>query len=508
MRQLLPREAIVQLGEGDESPVHRKIVSRIRSLQPESAVQVQNQASGMTVGERPVESYRNSQYQGHTGSFPVWAERCDGQPQTSSSDRFDVRRPKVLPSGHRDAQVIERPSTDAKVETSIFPVELESQRDGTDPTSGDPHAHSIASTRSLRRQRCRERYANDGDGDCTSAHGLNLAGLHVSLGVKRTKRYPDKRRIIEPRALWVHGIWRAVVVAGVLSFAACSAPDRPNRIDHTLPDALLEWLEPDSVRQVALHPGVLYGYLWSPKGPWAIHIVRASIGNRCDIGFRVLQAEHADDGSGGRKTVSAMVAGAEHNVLAAINADFFTPAGNPLGVEVVDGEIRETATRPTFAWKPGVEPWIGVSHAAEDELLLGWSVPMGEGDGETQALGGFPDLIDGGQRVGDLEVQGRPSFAAARHPRSAIGYNTRTGQVWVVLVDGRQDPHSVGMTLPEIARIFESAGIDEALNLDGGGSSALVLGHSHVNRPSDATGERPVVNALALITDSTWCEAN
>ncbi len=155
-----------------------------------------------------------------------------------------------------------------------------------------------------------------------------------------------------------------------------------------------------------------------------------------------------------------------------------------------------------------MEPWIGVSQAAEDELLLGWSVSLGEGDGETQALGGFPVLIDGGQRVGDLEVQARPSFAAARHPRSAIGYNTRTGQVWIVLVDGRQEPHSAGMTLPEIARLFESAGIDQALNLDGGGSSALVLGHSHVNRPSDATGERPVVNALALITDSTWCEAN
>ncbi|HAY76888.1 MAG TPA: hypothetical protein DCY33_03520 [Gemmatimonadetes bacterium] len=508
MRKLLPREAVVQLGERDESPVHRKIVSRIRSLQPEPAVKIQNQASGMTVGERPVESYRSSQHQGHAGSFLVWAERRGSQPQTNSRDGLDVRRPKVLPSGHRDAQVMERPSTDAKVDTSSVPEKLESQRDGADSTSGDPYAHSIASTRSLPRQRCRERDANYGDGDGVSAHGLTLACLLVSLGVKRTKRYPDKRRIIEPRALWVHGIWRAVLVAGAISFTACAAPDRPNRIDHTLPNALLEWLEPDSVRKVVLHPGVIYGYLWSPKGPWAIHIVRVSTGNRCDLGFKVLQAEHAEDGSGGRKTVSSMVAGAEHNVLAAINADFFTPAGNPLGVEVVDGEIRETAARPTFAWKPGMDPWIGVSQAAEDELLLGWSVSLGEGDGETQALGGFPVLIDGGQRVGDLEVQARPSFAAARHPRSAIGYNTRTGQVWIVLVDGRQEPHSAGMTLPEIARLFESAGIDQALNLDGGGSSALVLGHSHVNRPSDATGERPVVNALALITDSTWCEAN
>ena len=64
------------------------------------------------------------------------------------------------------------------------------------------------------------------------------------------------------------------------------------------------------------------------------------------------------------------------------------------------------------------------------------------------------------------------------------------------------------MTLPEMARLFESAGIDEALNLDGGGSSALVLGQALVNRPSDPTGERAVVNALALITNLSWCEAN
>ena len=74
-----------------------------------------------------------------------------------------------------------------------------------------------------------------------------------------------------------------------------------------------------------------------------------------------------------------------------------------------------------------------------------------------------------------------------------------------MLVDGRQSPHSVGMTLPEIARLFESVGTDEAINLDGGGSSALILAGKPVNRPSDPTGERAVVNALALMKSPDRC---
>jgi len=63
----------------------------------------------------------------------------------------------------------------------------------------------------------------------------------------------------------------------------------------------------------------------------------------------------------------------------------------------------------------------------------------------------------------------------------------------------------VGMSLPELASLFEALGVEEALNLDGGGSTALVVGARPVNRPSDATGERPVVNALALVRDAAGC---
>ena len=65
----------------------------------------------------------------------------------------------------------------------------------------------------------------------------------------------------------------------------------------------------------------------------------------------------------------------------------------------------------------------------------------------------------------------------------------------------------MGMTLPELAGLMEALGIEEALNLDGGGSSVMLAKGRTMSRPSDATGERPVVNALLLVEDPTRCES-
>ena len=75
----------------------------------------------------------------------------------------------------------------------------------------------------------------------------------------------------------------------------------------------------------------------------------------------------------------------------------------------------------------------------------------------------------------------------------------------MVVVDGRQAPHSVGMTLPEVTALLEALGATEALNLDGGGSSTMVVGRVARNHPSDEAGERPVVNALSLTRNTAVC---
>jgi exopolysaccharide biosynthesis protein len=113
-----------------------------------------------------------------------------------------------------------------------------------------------------------------------------------------------------------------------------------------------------------------------------------------------------------------------------------------------------------------------------------------------EAVGGFPLLLYEGREMLATQTV-RDAFGLARHPRTAIGW-TDDGQLYLVAVDGRQPPWSDGMTLPELTALFRRLGATTALNLDGGGSTALVIGSELVNRPSDVEGERPVGNALAL----------
>jgi hypothetical protein len=123
-------------------------------------------------------------------------------------------------------------------------------------------------------------------------------------------------------------------------------------------------------------------------------------------------------------------------------------------------------------------------------------------DTATEVLGGFPMLLRGGADVLHEQTV-RPEFGLGRHPRTALGWTADERRLFLVVVDGRQPPYSDGMSLPELAWVFRRLGATEALNLDGGGSTAMVVQGGVVNRPSDREGERAVGNALAL----TGCRA-
>ena len=111
---------------------------------------------------------------------------------------------------------------------------------------------------------------------------------------------------------------------------------------------------------------------------------------------------------------------------------------------------------------------------------------------------GLPRIIRDG-KVSIETDEGPSKHVEPRHPRSAVGYD-RSGQtVYFVVVDGRQAGYSVGMSLDELAQFMIRIGVYQGLNLDGGGSTSLVVNHSVVNRPSDTTGERAVCNALLVI---------
>ncbi len=312
---------------------------------------------------------------------------------------------------------------------------------------------------------------------------------------------------------------------------------------------------------------------------------------------------YLDNPARGRETTSRAVW--RRRALAGINADFFAPNGDPLGLKIIGGEIvsEPYPDRPAVGWLPTGEvvmgtptfdaivsrpdgtraPLKGLNRPAKGndmvlctayygtvaqaetqavfvvldaltrplraggaatavvrELREGNSCPIpftggvliGTGENTTflqnlqpgdtvqirlelrgeqaelwrkvqEAVAGGPWLVRNGRVLAnsELEVGGfnRASFVERRHPRTAIG-RTAKGEVLWVTVDGRQ-AHSQGVSLAELAQLMKRYGAVEAINLDGGGSTTLVVFNQVINSPSDGT-ERAVANMLLLYDDT------
>jgi exopolysaccharide biosynthesis protein len=82
-----------------------------------------------------------------------------------------------------------------------------------------------------------------------------------------------------------------------------------------------------------------------------------------------------------------------------------------------------------------------------------------------------------------------------RNPRTALGVDAG-GFLYVIAVDGRSE-QSAGMNLPELQTYTANLGVTNAINLDGGGSSTLVVAQTVVNRPSDGP-ERAVPSIIEI----------
>lgn len=104
-----------------------------------------------------------------------------------------------------------------------------------------------------------------------------------------------------------------------------------------------------------------------------------------------------------------------------------------------------------------------------------------------------------------------PANDGARHPRSAVGLSNDARTLFILAIDGRQETHSRGVTLGELANIFIQFGAHNAINLDGGGSTSLVIkdpgsgSFAIANQPSDSSTlklpvrfERPVVDVVGI----------
>ena len=199
--------------------------------------------------------------------------------------------------------------------------------------------------------------------------------------------------------------------------------------------------------------------------------------------------------------------GKKFQALAAINGSFYNmKEGNSVcylqvGKEVIDTtETREFEIRATGAvyvhknkvkirpWSPGIE----ASYRQKKGTILA-SGPLMLEDGETCSW----EMCDS-------------SFIATKHPRSAI-FTTKDKKTVLITVDGRAKGNAIGVSIPELAHLIRILGGEDALNLDGGGSTTLWLegapDNGVLNCPSDNgkfdhQGERKIPNIIYVYKSS------
>ena len=178
-------------------------------------------------------------------------------------------------------------------------------------------------------------------------------------------------------------------------------------------------------------------------------------------GPAVAVAANVTDESSVEAMIDAAVANGQP-VLAAVNADFFDMWGDcsPSGMCVKNGQVVANADslRPFVGVKRDGTPVIA-SLAENPELLPEL----------YQAAAGLQRILRGGKldEWGPLEP-----FAYVRHPRTAVGLRA-DGTLLCLEVDGRIPDYSNGATLVDLAILLRKFGAEDAINLDGGGSSVV-----------------------------------
>jgi hypothetical protein len=115
------------------------------------------------------------------------------------------------------------------------------------------------------------------------------------------------------------------------------------------------------------------------------------------------------------------------------------------------------------------------------------------------AIGGGPVLIQNGSIAitNNEELKFAGKAINDKHPRTAMGY-TADGKLIILVVEGRNNGIAHGATLTQEAQILKDLGCVEALNLDGGGSSCLLVNGRETIKPSDK-GVQRAVPAVFLI---------
>ncbi|MDE3057243.1 MAG: phosphodiester glycosidase family protein [Bacteroidota bacterium] len=117
----------------------------------------------------------------------------------------------------------------------------------------------------------------------------------------------------------------------------------------------------------------------------------------------------------------------------------------------------------------------------------------------TEMIGGYPRIVSNGTNdvAGGVAQEGGPD-PYHPNPRTGVGFSADSSKLYLITLDGRNSPLTLGMTLDQFADLMIQLGVYNGMNFDGGGSSTMVVHNSVVNY---IAGERAVSNGLMIVAD-------
>ncbi len=183
----------------------------------------------------------------------------------------------------------------------------------------------------------------------------------------------------------------------------------------------------------------------------------------------------------GMKTVSYVASNS--NAAIVINGDGWGIAGYPNSIAASNGKVYQ---KKQF----DLRPWINISRNNKISIDFRWQKWKKK---LHNAVSGDRYIID------EYGKYNHKINAVNKDPRTAIGF-TWDEKLLIIVADGRT-PQSAGLSFRELGYLFEEFGAKMAINLDGGGSTALWLKDRIVNVPIDGGvpgQERLVVNHLCI----------
>jgi len=267
--------------------------------------------------------------------------------------------------------------------------------------------------------------------------------------------------------------------------------DRPVRLD----DA------PRTPNDLALPLAYWAEYRQAPQ-PLATHVLRVDLRSTAIEVVSMIADDPDGDGPAEAALTDPRELARRAHALAAVNANAF--AGLPDATGKRDQRWRENL--PVDICGLAVHEGVWRSRAQNDSVIdLSFGIDRSRRPFFGKASDPRKDIAEAVNAwSNDLVVDRNPIPPAGgeRHPRTAAGVDKSRRWLYLVVVDGRQPDYSVGMTARELAELMTQLGADRAVNLDGGGSSILLVAGqdgalSIVNRPSGGQ-PRPVPVLLGV----------